>query len=217
MIEHDPRTPVRLNLGCGCRPLPGYVNVDMDAPEELHRRYPHEKLPAELSIFNYDIFQLPFRDASVAEVRCDSLVEHLSFLEEPRFFYEVKRVLEAGGLFHFSTPDFEDAVRLFLEARDDWQDFYRNDPEAIAARHWFGNYSYATDNRWGYLTAMIFGGQNGAGQFHKNAYTVPKIRAILKRLDMEELEISRFRWKGDRDLMLQVLARKRFEPAESGV
>lgn len=209
MTKHVPPAPIRLNLGCGCRPLPGYLNVDMDDPEELKRRYPGEKLPADLPIFHYDIFYLPFADASVAEVRADSLVEHLTFLEEPRFFYEVQRVLEPGGLFRFSTPDFEDAVRLFLAAKDDWKDFYCNDPEAIAARHWFGTYSYATDNRWGYLTAMIFGGQNGAGQFHKNAYTIPKVRALLKRLDMEELDISHFRWKGDRDLMIQALARKR--------
>jgi predicted SAM-dependent methyltransferase len=142
-------------------------------------------------------------------VRADSLVEHLSFIEEPVFFNEVKRVLRPGGAFDFSTPDFEDAVRLWLAAKDEWKAFYRNDPEAIASKHWFGQYSYSTENRWGYLMAMIFGNQNGPGQFHKNCYTVPKIRAILKCLDFEELAISHYRWKGDRDVMIRVLARKK--------
>ncbi|NLT23701.1 MAG: hypothetical protein GXX82_11695 [Syntrophorhabdus sp.] len=63
--------------------------------------------------------------------------------------------------------------------------------------------------RSGYLMAMIFGSQNGEGQFHRNAYTVGKIRGILRHLDFEELEISRYRWKGDRDLMIMVRSAKK--------
>ncbi len=177
--------------------------------DQLKSRYPHQQFPDGVAIFQYDIFHLPFTDSSVAEVRADSLVEHLAFCEEPRFFYEVRRVLEPGGLFRFSTPDFEETVRLWLAAKDEWKDFFRNDPEAIRAEHWFGQYTYVTDNRWGYLTAMIFGNENGAGQFHKNCYTVPKIRAILDRLGFDAVEISRYRWKGDRDAMISVEARKR--------
>jgi ubiquinone/menaquinone biosynthesis C-methylase UbiE len=180
----------------------------MDTLEELKARYPHQEFPAGVEIYRYDILNLPFPDGTVSEVRADSLVEHLSFLDEPKFFHEMKRILRSGGILQFSTPDFEDAVRLWLAAKDEWKDFFRNDPESIAANHWFGQYSYSTENRWGYLMAMIFGSQNGAGQFHRNCYSVPKIRAILKRLEFRELEISRFRWKGDRDLMIFVRAMK---------
>jgi predicted SAM-dependent methyltransferase len=144
----------------------------------------------------------------VDEVRADSLVEHLSFIEEPRFFYEVKRVLCPGGIFRFSTTNFEEIAKIWLAAEDDWKDFYRNDDEAIAQQHWFGQCSYSTSNRWGYLCAMIFGSQNGEGQFHKNCYTVAKIRNILMHLELEELEISFYRWKGDRDPMIDVRAMK---------
>ena len=88
------------------------------------------------------------------------------------------------------------------------KDFFRNDDEAIAQCHWFGQYSYGTDNRWGYLTAAIFGPQNGEGQFHKNAYTVSKIKAICRKLEFLEPEITNFYWKGDRDLMIRVRATK---------
>jgi predicted SAM-dependent methyltransferase len=199
---------IKLNIGCAGRPLPGYINVDMDSLEEIKARYPTQNLPEGIEIFNYDIFNLPFADGSVDEIRADSLVEHLSFSEESGFFQEIKRVLRTGGIFQFETPDFESAVRLWLNAKDEWKEFYRNDPEAIELNHWFGQYSYATDNRWGYLMAMIFGSQNGPGQYHKNCYTVPKIRAILDYLGFVELSISSYHWKGDRDLMIAVRAMK---------
>jgi predicted SAM-dependent methyltransferase len=199
---------IRLNLGCGGSPLEGYVNVDMDSLEALRGRYPQQHFADGLIVHNYDIFNLPYTDGTVDEVRADSLIEHLPFPDEPRFFHEVKRVLRSGGLLRLATPDFEDAVRLWLAAKDDWKEFYRSDDKAIRQQHWFGQYSHSTDNRWGYLSAMIFGSQNGPGQFHTNCYTVPKIRAILRHLGLQEKEISRFRWKGDRDLMIQVVAQK---------
>jgi SAM-dependent methyltransferase len=206
-FDGSPRT-IRLNLGCGGRPLPGYINVDLDTLEKLRERYPLQDFPEGLKIYTFDIFNLPFRDSSVEEVRADSLLEHLSFAEEPKLLYEVRRVLRPGGLFNFSVPDFEKLFQLWLGAKDDWKDFYRNDPEAIATNHWFGQYSCAMDTRWGYLMASIFGNQNGPGQFHKNCYSVGKVRAILRRLGFEELEISHFLWRGDRDPMIHVRAAK---------
>jgi predicted SAM-dependent methyltransferase len=209
MNDTDSAKEIRLNLGCGGRPLTGYINIDSDSLEELKARYPTQDFEEDVKIYDYDIFNLPFPDSSVAEIRADSLVEHLSFLEEPKFFYEVKRVLAPGGIFQFSTPDFEEIASLWLAAKDEWQDFYRNDEEAIKSQHWFGQYSYSTDNRWGYLSAMIFGSQNGNGQFHRNCYTVAKIRAILDRLQLDEIELSHYRWKGERDPMILVKAMKR--------
>lgn len=199
---------LKLNLGCASRPLPGYVNIDLDTVEEMKNRYPNIKLPEDAEIFQYDIFSLPYDDGVVDEVRCDSMLEHLSFLEERKFFYEMKRILAVGGRLSFSVPDFEETLRLWLKAEDNWKEFYRNDDEAIEQTHWFGQYSYSTDNRWGYLTASIFGPQNSEGQFHKNCYTESKIRKILESLNFEITDFSRFNWKGDRDLMMQVNAVK---------
>lgn len=199
---------IRLNLGCGGSPLADYINVDMDSLATLRERYPQQHFSDDLQVHNYDIFNLPYADGTVDEVRADSLIEHLPFVDESRFFYEVKRALKPGGLLRLATPDFEAAVKEWLAAKDEWKEFYRDDPEAIRDKHWFGQYSYSTENRWGYLTAMIFGSQNGAGQFHTNCYTEAKLRAMLMYLGFKELELTRYRWKGDRDVMLQVLAQK---------
>ncbi|MGE0614873.1 MAG: methyltransferase domain-containing protein [Bacteriovoracia bacterium] len=200
-------SPLKLNLGCASRPLPGYINIDLDDVATMMRRYPNIQIP-DLPIYQYDIFKLPYADGTVDEARADAFIEHLSFLEESKFFYEMKRILKPGGKLCFCVPDFEKAVEQWLKAKDDWKDFYRCDDEAIAQAHWFGNYSYTTENRWGYLTASIFGPQNSPGQFHKNAYTARKIRAIMKKLEFKEPSITPSRWKGDRDHMLDVVAEK---------
>jgi len=152
---------------------------------------------------------LPYPNDSVDEVRAEGLIEHLPFIDEPRFFHEVVRILKPDGLLYLSTVDFEMAAKQWLEAEDDWKDFYRNDQEAILNQHWFGTYTYEPINRWGYLTATIYGSQNGAGQFHTNCYSEAKLHAICQRMNLEVVSIERFQWKGERDHMLGLTATKR--------
>jgi len=201
--------PIRLNLGCGSRPLDGYINVDVDSLDAIRARYPDRHFEPDLTIVNYDIFDLPFQAGSIDEVRADSLIEHLAFVDEPRFFAEAVRVLRPGGLLRLTTVDFEITVQQWLAAKDDWRDFYRSDDQAIFDQHWFGTYSYSADNRWGYLTATLFGSQNGQGQFHRNCYSEGKLRAICERMDLLVECIDRTRWQGTRDHMLALSARKR--------
>ncbi len=202
------KLPVRLNLGCGGRPLPNYINVDMDTLEQIRLRYPNQEFSDDLIVVQYDIFNLPYAENSVDEIRSEGLIEHLPFMDEPRFFYEVTRILKPGGILYLSTVDFEMAVEQWLAAEDDWKDFYRNDEESICAQHWFGTHTYKPTNRWGYLTATLYGSQNGAGQFHTNCYSVAKLHAVCKKIGLEVLSVDRFQWKGDRDHMLGLTAKK---------
>jgi SAM-dependent methyltransferase len=201
--------PIRLNIGCGGRPLLEYLNVDMDDLASLRRRYPHQTFSDEIRLVDFDIFNMPYEPNSVDEVRADGLLEHLPFIDEPRFLNEVKRVLKPGGLFRFSVPDFEQVCRNWLAAKDDWQDFYRMDDAAIAKQHWFGTYTYKTDNRWGYITATIYGSQHGEGQYHRNCYSDGKIRAMCAKLGFDVKKLEKFLWKGDRDPMLDAEVIKR--------
>ena len=201
---------IKLNLGCASRLLDGYLNVDMDSVEEIKKRYPNLVINENNPFLQCDVLNLPFEDSSVDEIRADAIIEHMSFLEEPKFFHEATRVLKPGGVLNISVPDFEHMVREWLNAEDDWKDFFRNDDEAIAQEHWFGQYSYSYKSRWGYITAGIFGPQNGEGQYHKNAYTQAKLTAIYNKLGYKDINISRFQWKESRpDLMIRITGHKK--------
>ena len=201
---------LKLNLGCASRLLDGYTNIDMDSVEQIKKRYPNLEINDDNPFRQCDVLNLPYEDSSVDEVRADAILEHMSFLEEPKFFYEATRVLKPGGVLNISVPDFEFMVTEWLAAEDNWKDFFRNDDEAIAQEHWFGQYSYSYASRWGYITAGIFGPQNGDGQYHKNAYTQAKLVAIYEKLGYQNIDISRFYWKETRpDLMIRAKGYKR--------
>jgi predicted SAM-dependent methyltransferase len=199
---------IRLNLGCGGRPLEGYINVDMDNLDQIRARYPNNSYSDHIVIKHYDLFNLPYKDSSIKEIRAEGLIEHLSFKDESRFFKEITRILQPGGTIYLSTVDFEKTVETWLKAKDEWNEFFRDDDEAIKSQHWFGTYTYAPENRWGYLTATLFGSQNGEGQFHKNCYTASKLRAICKMLNLTVISIDHFLWKENRDHMIGLLASK---------
>ena len=169
----------KINIGCGGRPLEGYINIDQDSLDDLRLRYPNQSFSNNLVIEDHDIFSLPYKSSSIDEVKAESLLEHLSFKEEPKFLYEVFRILKPSGTFAFSVPDFEETCKAWLAAKDDWQDFFDDSDDAIAKQHWFGTYSYGNENRWGYMMATFFGSQNGEGQFHRNGYSSGKIRKML--------------------------------------
>jgi predicted SAM-dependent methyltransferase len=198
----------KLNIGCGGRPLQGYINIDQDSIDDMRLRYPESTFDDSLVIQNHDIFNLPYEDNSIDEVKADGLLEHLAFIDEPRFLYEVRRVLKEGGIFEFSVPDFEQACRIWLSAADDWKGFFSNDTEDIKKHHWFNTYTYDYNNRWGYIVATFFGSQNGEGQFHKNCYSETKIVSMMTFLQFENIAITKFRWKGDRDPMIGCKATK---------
>jgi ubiquinone/menaquinone biosynthesis C-methylase UbiE len=199
---------IRLNLGCASRPLKNYTNIDQDNMSVIKKRYPNLKKIKNLKIFNYNIFKLPYKDNTVDEIRADGLIEHLSFIEEKKFFFEILRVVKKGGIIRLSTVDFEKSINLWLKAKDNWIDFHRNDEVAIKNQFWFGTYTYRPTNRWGYLTATFYGSQNGEGQFHKNCYTKKKLRAICRKLNLNVIELKNFRWKKNRDFMINLIAKK---------
>jgi len=187
---------IKVNLGCGSTPLEDYINVDIDSLEDLRERYPNRTF-ADCTIENWDIFNLPLEDNSVDEVRADCLFEHLTFIEEKKAFHEVKRVLKPGGIFNLSVPNLEHIIKAWLEAEDNWKDWYRDDEEAIEQKHWFGTYEYSYKNKWGYATAVLFGSQNGWGQYHKNGYTIKKLENISKVLGFDVVSNKLYPWHND--------------------
>jgi predicted SAM-dependent methyltransferase len=199
---------IKLNIGCGGSPLENYVNIDQDSLLDLRKRYPNKIFNDGLIIKNYDIFNLPYENGSISEVNADGLLEHLSFKEEPLFLREVFRVLKIGGIFQFSVPDFEATCRAWLSAEDKWYDFYSDTEEAISREHWFGTNTYDYKTRWGYIMATFYGSQNGPGQYHKNGYSISKIQSMLSIIGFKSINCSVFRWRDNRDYMIQTIATK---------
>jgi predicted SAM-dependent methyltransferase len=81
----------KLNLGCGFRKLPCYVNIDnrpVCEPDVLR-----------------DIRQgLPFQTGSISEVRAYDFLEHIEPAYVLYVMYEIWRVLKHGGVLDHLTP-----------------------------------------------------------------------------------------------------------------
>lgn len=171
-------SPVRLHIGCGERLLSGWVNADRVA------RVRGVATDIELTA-------LPYPDASVQEILAEHVLEHLSFAEEAEAWPEMARVLRPGGRLTLEVPDFEWVCAGFLAANDEWRDFY-----VVGHPDHYAGYGRALDQRWGILQTMFFGNQNGAGQFHRSAYTEAKLRALSERTGFAEIAIERRFAKG---------------------
>ncbi len=161
---------IRLHIGCGPNILDGWVNIDSVA------RAPGVRT-------DVDPLAMPFPDGAVAEILAEHVFEHFAFAEEERLWRECARVLRPGGLLTIEVPDFEWVCQRFLAAEDRFRAFYVTG----SADHYFGA-GRALDQRWGILQTMFFGNQNGAGQFHKSAYTRGKIRDIAAMLGFAGLD-----------------------------
>lgn len=90
-----------LNLGCGHRYHPGWVNVDFRSTGpgvlalDLHR-------------------SLPFGDREFDAVYHSHLLEHLPKSQAPIFLRECWRVLKPEGFLRVAVPDLEQMARLYL-------------------------------------------------------------------------------------------------------
>lgn len=79
-----------VNLGCGRKPLPGAVNVDVVA------------MPDVDVVHDLDVFPWPFDTATFDEVHAAHIFEHV---QDPLgFMAECHRILTPGGLLRIEVP-----------------------------------------------------------------------------------------------------------------
>jgi predicted SAM-dependent methyltransferase len=96
---------LRLNLGCGDKILPGYVNVDVVEARAGMR-------PDVIC----DLHDLaPFADASADEILSVHVVEHFWRWEIADVLREWARVLKPGGRMIVECPNIQSACQAFLE------------------------------------------------------------------------------------------------------
>lgn len=92
-----------LNVGCGDKKIPGFVNLDVVPNADLQ----------------VDVRKgLPYDNRSVDGIFCEHFIEHLSQAEGIAFLRECRRALVPGGLLRIATPDLDVIAREYLS--DDW-------------------------------------------------------------------------------------------------
>jgi len=97
---------LRLNLGSGPKPRPGWVNVDLQPGADLA----------------LDIRRpLPFPKASCAELYAEHVLEHLAYPGEvEQVLADWFRVLAPGGSLSLGVPDTEGALRAYVSGDDEY-------------------------------------------------------------------------------------------------
>lgn len=84
---------LKLNLGCGHKHFPGYVNVDFE------NKWAKKKPDVEC-----DIRKLPYEDGTVDEVIAVHVFEHFYLWEATDILQEWARVLKPGGKLILELP-----------------------------------------------------------------------------------------------------------------
>ncbi len=99
-------SPELLNLACGHRHHPDWVNVDLVATGE--------------DVLKHDLTQgLPFADAEFDAVYSSHFLEHLSRADGAAFLRECHRVLRPRGVIRVVVPDLEGLTRAYIEALEE--------------------------------------------------------------------------------------------------
>lgn len=104
------RVSTRLNIGCGSRLLPGFVNLDLEAGADRRLDVTHG---------------LPWDDGSVDAIYSEHFIEHVSQADALHLLIECRRVLAPGGRLRIATPDLEAVVEDYRSrhVHPDWQRF----------------------------------------------------------------------------------------------
>lgn len=115
---------VKVNLGCGRRPMEGYINID--SRKELS---PDMLVDVEKG--------LPFEDCSVDEIVAYDFLEHVHTDKVIFVMSEIHRVLKVGGILDFMVPStdargaFQDPTHVSFWNVNSWLYFTNKDWNAM--------------------------------------------------------------------------------------
>ena len=124
-------SPVRLTLGCGPRPAPGWINADL-------RDYEGVDLRGDIRD------GLPLSDHSVDCAVAIHVLQDLPWCDIPVALAELRRVLRSGGVLRLGLPDLDRAIDAYR--RGDAAYFHVPDADArsigaklVAQIIWYGS------------------------------------------------------------------------------
>lgn len=95
----EKKEPIRLNIGCGDVPIPGYINIDKHVASA-------DKI--------MDALDLEYSDNTIDEIYSSHLLEHFGKREVPKALKEWYRVLKFGGKLSLNLPNLEWCLKNWL-------------------------------------------------------------------------------------------------------
>ena len=95
---------VRINLGCGAKLLPGFINVDMPGGN-----WSGKKPDVEADVTK----RLPFNDGSADQVHAYHVFEHINRWQAEEVLTEWLRIVKPGGLLVLELPCLDKILALF--------------------------------------------------------------------------------------------------------
>lgn len=120
--KQQSNTAVFVNLGCGSRWHPDWINIDFHSDNT--------------SVFQHNLREgLPLPDASVDCIYASHCLEHFAPHDAKQFLCECIRVLKLSGLLRIVVPDLEQIARAYLKALDAVRSTSK-DIESAAKHEW---------------------------------------------------------------------------------
>jgi SAM-dependent methyltransferase len=173
-IKVNPGEKVRLNLGCGDKILPGYVNVDIAASRA--------GMKPDLIC---DLRQLPMADGYADEILSVHVIEHFYYWEAVPLLKEWVRVLKPGGRLVVECPNLLSAAQELIQ-----------NPEAGALPNKKGQktmWVFYGDPAW-----------KDPLMCHRWGYTPQSLAALMTKLGLKDVrqEPAEYKMREPRDMRM---------------
>lgn len=164
---------IRLEVGCGYNPQPGYVHLDVRPLKDVEY------------VCDFSKDRLPFNDGAVGEVLANHVIEHISWRKLPFVVAEWSRVLAPGGKVFLRTPDLKFICQKYLEGgtTPEWpgdEDFIKKHLSAEITPAWWAN-------------IKLFAGQDYPSNFHYLCFDFEMLKALLERfgfVDVRRVDVQ---------------------------
>lgn len=164
-----PLPQLKIELGCGNNPQPGYVACDA------------RKVRGVAHVFDFGAARFPFQNETVGEILMNHSIEHVSYRRVPHVLNECRRVLAPGGKLIIRTPDLRFICEEYLKGQ--------TTPE------WPGDERWISENFGGkditpawWANIKLFAGQDYPGNEHRFCFDFETLKSALEKFGFSRVE-----------------------------